>query len=52
MKEAGIEADVIEDGTTFEENAMIKAKEMHGTEMPEYAMQWFWQMIPAWKLII
>jgi len=26
MKEAGIEADIIEDGTTFEENADIKAK--------------------------
>lgn len=26
MKEAGIEADIIEDGTTFEENAIIKAK--------------------------
>ena len=26
MKEAGIEADIIEDGATFEENAMIKAR--------------------------
>lgn len=26
MKEAGIEADILEDGTTFEENAIIKAK--------------------------
>ncbi|MCI7129139.1 MAG: XTP/dITP diphosphatase [Lachnospiraceae bacterium] len=26
MKEAGVEADIVEDGTTFEENAMIKAK--------------------------
>lgn len=26
MKEAGIEADIVEDGTTFEENAVIKAK--------------------------
>lgn len=26
MKEAGIDADIIEDGTTFEENALIKAK--------------------------
>ena len=26
MKEAGISADIIEDGTTFEENAVIKAK--------------------------
>lgn len=26
MKEAGIQADIVEDGTTFEENAIIKAK--------------------------
>jgi len=26
MKEAGIEVDIVEDGTSFEENAMIKAK--------------------------
>ena len=26
MKEAGAEADIVEDGTTFEENAVIKAK--------------------------
>lgn len=26
MKEAGIEVDIVEDGTTFEENAIIKAK--------------------------
>ena len=28
QREAGIEADVVEDGTTFEENALIKAKEI------------------------
>ena len=28
MKEAGIDVDVVEDGTTFEENALIKAKEI------------------------
>lgn len=28
LKEAGIEADIIEDGTTFEENAVIKAREI------------------------
>ena len=28
MKEAGIKADIAEDGTTFEENAVIKAKEV------------------------
>ena len=26
MKEAGIDADIVEDGTTFEENALIKAR--------------------------
>ena len=26
MKEAGVQADIVEDGTTFEENAVIKAK--------------------------
>ena len=28
QKEAGIDADVVEDGTTFEENALIKAREI------------------------
>lgn len=28
QKESGIEADVVEDGTTFEENALIKAREI------------------------
>ncbi len=28
MKQAGIDIDVVEDGTTFEENALIKAKEI------------------------
>lgn len=28
MKEAGIEADIVEDGKTFEENALIKAREV------------------------
>ncbi|GFI44181.1 dITP/XTP pyrophosphatase [Lachnospiraceae bacterium] len=28
QREAGIEADVVEDGSTFEENALIKAKEI------------------------
>lgn len=39
QKEAGIKADVIEDGMTFEENAMIKATEIAkiAHEMPEYA---------------
>ena len=28
MKEAGIEADIVEDGSTLEENALVKAKEI------------------------
>lgn len=30
MKEAGVEADIVENGTTFEENAVIKAKTAAG----------------------
>lgn len=29
MKEAGVDPDIVEDGTTFEENAMIKARTVH-----------------------
>lgn len=29
MKEAGIDVDIVEDGKTFEENALIKAKAIH-----------------------
>lgn len=38
QKETGITADVVEDGTTFEENALIKASEIAKTarEIPEY----------------
>lgn len=38
QKEAGIQADVVEDGTTFEENAQIKAGEISkiALAMPEY----------------
>ena len=39
QKEAGIVADVVEDGTTFEENALIKATEIAkaAATMPEHA---------------
>ena len=30
MKEAGIDMDIVEDGSTFEENAIIKAKSSYG----------------------
>lgn len=38
QKEAGIKADVVEDGTTFEENALIKAMKISkaARTMPEY----------------
>lgn len=38
QKEAGITADIVEDGQTFEENALIKAKRIAGVaaENPEY----------------
>ena len=37
QREAGIQADVVEDGSTFEENAMIKATEIAkiATGMPQ-----------------
>lgn len=34
MKEAGVDIDIVEDGTTFEENALIKAKAV-AKELPE-----------------
>ena len=68
QKEAGIKADVIEDGMTFEENAMIieeilnqrieGIKNEKGVYVTSHMrcrsmhMQSFWQMIPAWRLII
>lgn len=30
MKEAGIQVDIVEDGKTFQENALIKARAIHG----------------------
>lgn len=38
QRETGIEAEVVEDGTTFEENALIKAKGIAAAarQMPEY----------------
>ena len=47
MKEAGISVPIEENGTTFEENAVIKAK----TSQREPTVL-CWQTIPAWKLII
>ena len=44
MKEAGIRVDIVEDGTTFEENAKIK----HGRWL-HIRMRLFWLMIPDWN---
>ena len=48
MKEAGIALDIVEDGKTFEENALIKARAV-AKEAPEAVV---WQTIPDWKWII
>ena len=52
MKEAGVDIDIVEDGKSFEENAMIKASAI--AELPEVRrwMRLCWQMIPDWKSII
>ena len=34
MKEVGVDAEIIEDGTTFEENAQIKAREQLQSFLP------------------
>lgn len=39
MKEAGIDIDIIEDGTTFEENAMIKAGLWQGLRKKQSCLQ-------------
>ncbi len=38
MKQAGFTPDIVEDGTTFEENALIKAKAVHALTSGEYVM--------------
>ena len=62
MKEAGIKLDIVEDGKTFEENALIKAgavaKEAPGAiviladKTRRINSRLFVQMIPDWKWII
>ena len=47
MKEAGISVDIVEDGKTFEENALIKAEPSQTRWMPS-----FLQTIPGWRSII
>lgn len=45
MKEAGIEADIVEDGLSFEENALIKARAGH----VNWQERWYLLMIPGWR---
>lgn len=47
MKEAGIRIDIVEDGTTFEENAVIKAKAVAALRMILFS-----QTIPGLRWII
>lgn len=46
MKEAGVDAEIIEDGTTFEENAVIKPRP--SWNLPENLR---WRMTPGWRLM-
>ena len=48
MKEAGIDVDVVEDGSTFEENALLKATEI-AKKLPATVL--CLQMILVWRLI-
>ena len=38
MKEEGFDPDIVEDGTTFEENALIKARAVHALAQNAYVM--------------
>ena len=48
MKEAGIDIDIVEDGTTFEETHRLRQRQSQST----CRMILFWQMIPGLRLII
>ena len=50
MKEAGIDIDIVEDGKTFEENAIIK-RQLSVRQWKRKAV-WFLPTTVAWKLII
>ena len=47
MKEAGVSADIEENGKSFAENAAIKAK-----AIMEMTGEIVWRMIPGWRSII
>ena len=47
MKKAGIDIDIVEDGKTFEENAIIKAT----ARQRKRKAAWFLPTIVVWKLI-
>lgn len=48
LKDAGIKVDIDENGSTFEENALIKANAL----LIHILMASFWLMILVWRLII
>lgn len=39
------DVEIIENGSTFEENAIIKARTISDLT----GIRWYWQMIPDWK---
>ena len=50
MKEAGIQADIVEDGKTFEENAIIKAEAIRKIEIKDFpVIVVIDSQIPVWR---
>lgn len=47
MKEAGIDVDVVEDGSTFEENALSRRRRLQNLPVTVLCLQ----MIQVWRLI-
>ena len=47
MKDLGVDVDIVEDGTTFEEMLLLKRRQLW--RPPE---KWCWQMIPVLRWII
>lgn len=50
MKEAGIELDIVEDGTSFEENAVLRPLQLQRRSRRKESS--CLRMIPDWRLII
>lgn len=47
MKDIGVDIDIVEDGKTFEENAVIKRKQLW-----KRPVRWFLRTIPVLRWII